>query len=314
MGVIRKGLFTFSLVLIPVLILSALISIRIAEKEILESEAEKVSLITDIVRNGLVTIMIEGRGRDLKRFLDTLIAEEIEGIYILGRGGDVISSSASPILDRDFRNRIISQSWKGRSREMALMKINERDIYSSILPIYNERTCQKCHGSKEDIRAILHIEVSRKKTLSKINALRYQITGITVFVFVTLLYLFYRFNLKELLKPAIGMSEAIKGNNPDLEDMDEIHILILHIKNLSAELERKSHEIRALSSTNKEISGRIEEIKKRINEEITLPLIRITASIEAFSEEIDHKDPKREIIRAFINELNRLSKTLEGFF
>lgn len=58
----------------------------------MKAEAERVLLITEIVKNGLVTIMIEGHGKDLKRFFDTLIAEDIEGIYIKGPVRDAMEA------------------------------------------------------------------------------------------------------------------------------------------------------------------------------------------------------------------------------
>lgn len=125
------------MLVLPLFILFAFLSIRVAEKQILKSEAERVSLITEIVRNGLVTIMIEGHGKDLRKVLDTLVAEDIEGIYILWKEGEVISSTASPALDKLLLDQIRSRSWKENTFEMLPTKINERGIYSSILPIYD---------------------------------------------------------------------------------------------------------------------------------------------------------------------------------
>lgn len=314
MGLRRKGLFTFILILLPSLILFAFLSIRFAERQILQSEAERVSLITEIVRNGLVTIMIEGRGRDLKRFLDALIAEDIEGIYILNREGNVISSTTSPALDKRFLNQVLSRSWKRKAHELSLMKINEKDIYSSILPIYNERTCQKCHGSQEDIRAILHIEVSRAKTVSKMRNLRYQIVFLTSLVFVILLYLFYRFNINNLLRPISQMADTLKkrGAIDSKLDMDELQILMLHMNDLSRNIESMAQETKALQSTNSELLKRIDNMRSTVKEDIARPLSKIIASIEAFSEELGHDEPKKEILKTFIAEHKRLLKILEG--
>ncbi|MFN3395606.1 MAG: hypothetical protein ACK4Z9_02270 [Thermodesulfovibrionales bacterium] len=314
MGLRRKGLFTFTLILAPSLIIFAFLSIRFAEKQILRSEAERVSLITEIVRNGLVTIMIEGRGRDLKRFLDALIAEDIEGIYILNREGNIISSTTSPALDKRFLNQVLSRSWKGKTQEMSLMKINEKDIYSSILPIYNERPCQKCHGSQEDIRAILHIEISRAKTISKLKNLRYQVIFLTSFVFVILLYLFYRFNINNLLRPITQMTDTLKkhGAIDSKLDMDELQILMFHMNDLSRNIELMDQETKALQSTNKELLKKIDNLKMAVKEDVARPLSKIMASIEAFSEELDHNDPKKEILKTFISEHKRLLKILEG--
>lgn len=314
MGLRAKGLFTFTLILAPSLIIFALLSIRIAERQILKSEAERVSLLTEIVRNGLVTIMLDGRGRDLKRFLDALIAEDIEGIYILNREGNVISSASSPALDKRFLDEVLSHSWKKRTQQMSLMKINEKEIYSSILPIYNERTCQKCHGSQEDIRAILHIEISRTKTLSKLKNLRYRVIFLTSFAFVILLYLLYRFNINNLLRPIAQMTATLKkqGSIDSKLDMDELQILMFHINDLSRNIESMAQETKVLQSTNKELLKKIENLKMAVKDDVAKPLLKIMASIEAFSEELNHDDPKKEILKTFISEHKRLLKILDG--
>lgn len=314
MGLRKKGLLTFTLILAPSLIIFSFLSIRFAERQILKSEAERVSLITEIVRNGLVTIMIEGRGGDLKRFLDTMIAEDIEGIYILNREGNVISSTTSPALDKRFLNQVLSRSWKEKTLEMSLMKINEKDIYSSILPIYNERTCQKCHGSQEDVRAILHVEISRAKTISKMRNLRYQIVFLTSLVFVIMLYLFYRFNINNLLRPIAQMTDTLKkqGAIDSKLDMDELQILMFHMNDLSRNIELMAQETKALQSTNKELLKKIDNLKMAVKEDVARPLSKIMASIEAFSEELGHDDPRKEILKTFISEHKRLLKILEG--
>lgn len=312
MGLRKKGLISFVLISIPVLTFTASLISVIAEKQILKSEAERVSLITDIVRNGLVTIMIEGRGKDLRRFLDTLIAEDIEGIYILGKEGNVISSTASPSLDKRFLDQVMSRSWRGIV-EMTPMKINEKDIYSSILPIYNERTCQKCHGSREDIRAILHVEVSRERTISKLKTLRYWVAMLTFLSFLVLLFLFYKFNLSSILRPISQIADIVRKGPIQVSqvDMDELQILTLHINNLSRDVERITKEMKSVQSSNKELLERIDAVKRTIKDDVTRPLLKIIASIEALLEETAQSDPKREIMKTFINELKRLVKTLE---
>lgn len=312
MSLRRKGLLTLTLILLPLLISFAFISIRIAEKQILKSETERVSLITEIVRNGLVTIMIEGRGKDLKRFFDNLVAEDIEGIYILGKEGNVISSTASPTLDRRLLDQIKSRPWKGSNLEMLPDKIKEKDIYSSILPIYNERTCQRCHGSKEDIRAIVHVEVSRAKTILKMKKLRYQITVLTVLIFMFSLYLFYRFGLRNLLRPISQITESLRKDDSlnSLVDMDELQMLIIHVNNLTRNTEWMTQEIESLRAKNTELSGKVEDLKIKIKGDILRPLTKIIAAVEAFSEGIGD-NPEREILRAITNKLKRLEQTLE---
>ena len=68
-------------------------NLKIQEGQITSDDRERVKLISQIIKNGLITMMLEGRGREFRMFLRTLIAKDIEEVRIFNLDGKIISSS-----------------------------------------------------------------------------------------------------------------------------------------------------------------------------------------------------------------------------
>lgn len=94
--------------------------------------------------------------------------------------------------------------------------------------------------------------------------------------------------------------------------MDELQVLTFYVNDLIRNTEFLNKDMMVLESSNTDLLRRLDGLKMAIKEDIEMPLLKVIASSEAFLEEIEKNDPKKEILRAIINELKRLSKTLEG--
>lgn len=112
--------------------------------------------------------------------------------------------------------------------------------------------------------------------------------------------------------PIIRTTETLKRHSKiaSHEGMDELQLMILHRNDLMRYGESLAKEIKVLQSTKNELSGETEVMKIKVREDIVRPLLKVTASIEAFSEEIKD-DSQREILRNIISELNKLSRISE---
>ncbi|NOY64264.1 MAG: hypothetical protein GXO97_02540 [Nitrospirae bacterium] len=64
------------LILLFIIGLFSLYNLKYQEKIIRDDDKERVKLITEIIKNGLITIMLEGRGKDFQKFLESLVAED----------------------------------------------------------------------------------------------------------------------------------------------------------------------------------------------------------------------------------------------
>jgi hypothetical protein len=63
------------------------------QSEILADGRRKATLITEIIKNGITTMMVGERHDDLQDFLETLVSSEMGAVRILRLDGTVIGSS-----------------------------------------------------------------------------------------------------------------------------------------------------------------------------------------------------------------------------
>jgi len=70
------------------------LSYEVTQGYINEAKKERVALLAEIVKNGLKSIMLEGRNReDFQRFLDGLAAEDIRSVRVFSEKGIVLNST-----------------------------------------------------------------------------------------------------------------------------------------------------------------------------------------------------------------------------
>jgi len=106
-------LFTL-LILLVIISIFSFYNLRFQEDLIHEDNKKRVELITDIIRNGLYTIMLEGRGREFQKFLESLIAKDIKEVRIFNpKDGRIMASS----ITTEIGNTIYKEDLKRYERQ-----------------------------------------------------------------------------------------------------------------------------------------------------------------------------------------------------
>lgn len=295
-------------------------TIKMQEKQISDDDRERVVLITEIIRNGLITIMLEGRGREFQKFLEALIARDIEDVRIFRTDGIIISSTlpseiGKKIYPEDL-DRFTTQTEPGVFTHLRQGKT----FYSMVVPIYNEPACQKCHGKDHAIRGVLDVEVSRERTIERLSSFRKRLI---IFSLFTMAILFIALSLltKYLInKPIDGIIETMKEvEEGDLharfitQRRDEIGKLSSSLGSMLTQLQTAQKQI---ETYHREELQRVEkmatigELASAIAHEIKNPLAGISGAIQVFAEDFPENDPRREVICDVIKEIDRLDKAV----
>ncbi|HHN65936.1 MAG TPA: hypothetical protein ENK09_11295, partial [Nitrospirae bacterium] len=136
LGLKWKFIITTTLILLIIVGLFSLYNLKFQEKIIRDDDKERVRLITEIIKNGLVTIMLEGRGKEFQKFLESLVAEDIEEVRIFNPSNYRIVASSVPgeigsrIYDEDI------QKYRTQSGpEVFSHKRGNKLVYSMLVPI-----------------------------------------------------------------------------------------------------------------------------------------------------------------------------------
>ncbi len=296
-------------------------NLKFQERLLREDDRERVELITEIIKNGLVTIMLEGRGREFQKFLESLIAEDIEEVRIFDpKNGTILASSLPNEIGKKIYPEDREKYSTQRNPEVFIHKKDGKTVYSMLLPILNERPCQRCHGQNDRIRGVLDVEVSMKKTKERFDALRTRTFVFSLLTFLSLaiaLAIVTNILVSKPVEALIQTMKRVEGGDFSVrlntQRSDEIGKLASTFNSMVSELERAREEIQRCHL---EEMQRIEkmatlgELAAAVAHEIKNPLAGISGAIQVISEDFPDGDPKKEVISEVLKEIERLDKTV----
>lgn len=301
----------------PVIVSASYLIIVSTENRFVKDDIEKVSLVSDIIKNGLITMMLQGEGKDFKHFLDILIAEDISGVHIVSNNGRLISSASSLNMDRKLYSDIISRFEAFQTAEIILTETNGKAIYSAIVPIFNERPCQRCHGDKHSVRGILNVEFLRTKSVQKIRDNRSKTIIVAVITFLILLISSDYLNNKFVTAPLKGLSDSIKaasdagGKFVNNGQDNEIAGLKKSFDSLLSEKERLLSEQGQMSLELQRLDNYLAGLRTAMDVHVSNPLSKAIGDLQVLAEEADFADSISEIINNMVKDLVAIKESLD---
>ncbi len=316
-----KYILFITLLLLAIIGLFSYSDLLIRKQEIDNDQKEKVRLTADIIENGLVTIMLQGRGREFQKFLEAVINGEVDNAWIFKPDGRIISSSNPEQIGSAASLEYIERFKSQKSPEVYSRRQDDKSVYSVIIPIFNEHMCGKCHGRSDEVLGILAVEVSTGKTILRLNGFKKR-TAIffvaTLFIAAFSLGIFTAYLVSRPLNSIINaMKKAETGDmtaNLFTERKDEIGKLASSLNSMLSEREKarnkiqKSH-IEEMQSIEK--MATLGEMASAIAHEIKNPLAGISGAIQVLAEDFPANDPHRDVIIEVLSEIERLDRAVK---
>lgn len=295
-------------------------NLSLQEKEIQEDDKEKVTLITEIIKNSLVTIMLEGRGREFQKFLETITTGNVEKASIFKPDGTIISSSLPHQIGTHVSAEHVTRFKTQKIPEVFPLKEDGETVYSIIVPIRNEYPCQKCHGAKDEVIGVLDVEVSMGKTLQRINDSRKRMglfSIITLIVISISLGMLTTYLVNKPITSIINTMKMAEGGDLTVKFLtrrrDEIGKLASSLNSMLFELDKARREIQKChfeEMQSVEKMATIGELASVIAHEIKNPLAGISGAIQVLAEDFPVDDPRKDVITEVLNEIERLDRAV----
>ncbi len=298
-----------------------LYNLKYQERLIIEDDKERVELIAEIIKNGLITIMLEGRGKEFQKFLESLIAEDIKEVRIFRPSDGAILASSIPTEVGEKIYTLDMQRYMNQDQPEVFTRQGDGEpFYSMVVPIPNERPCQRCHRDDGEVRGVLDVEVSTRKTAGRISELRERTAVFSLLTFLSLAVALAILTTLLVNRPVEGIIRTMKKVEAgDLSvrfvtgRKDEIGRLAASLNSMLAELDKARQEIHrchAEEMRHVERMATMGELAAALAHEIKNPLASISSAIQVISDDFGQDDPRREVIEDVVREIERLDKTV----
>lgn len=139
---------------------------------------EKMQILAEGIVLHIKQDMLKGSGTDVGKLIDTFRkGRDVKKIEILKQNGEAAFRDLSTIkrvnekLGREFFKREERQPYRVFSsydtRFKRVIEVTKKvefyedgDLYTQLIPLINEESCHRCHGSDESLRGIVMISIS----------------------------------------------------------------------------------------------------------------------------------------------------------
>jgi hypothetical protein len=287
-----------------------------------EAKKQRVALLAEIVSNGLKTIMLDGKTKDeFQRFIEGLAAKDIVAVRIISETGKILSSTVPGEIGQGIAILDLQTRKHSSSETVFVHEHGGHKVYSTFMVLSNDWPCQRCHGAKDQVRAIVDLEISHRSVETSIrNATGWTIFS-AVFVIVILsaaLYLLGKYQIQKPLNRLLSEIGEIAGGNlkarVSVPDAHEIGTLASSVNRIADELLKARndviiHESREMSQMEKMAS--IGEVAATVAHEIKNPLAGISGALQVIAEDIPDESPRKEICNEILGEIERLDRAVK---
>jgi hypothetical protein len=287
-----------------------------------EAKKQRIALLSEIVGNGLRSIMIEGKTKDdFQRFIEGLAAKDIVAVRILSESGKILSSTVPGEIGQGIASLGL-QDYRHESSETFFSHEHEgHKVYANFIVLSNDWPCQRCHGMGDQVRAIVHLEVSHKKidTSARDAAVRTVLSGLLVIVILALsVYILGTYQIRKPLYRLLSEIRAIAGGKltarASVYTTEELGAIASAVNRIAEELQnaRESvmrHETREMSQVERMAS--IGEVAATVAHEIKNPLAGISGALQVIAEDIPDDSPRKEIVNDILAEIDRLDRAVK---
>lgn len=258
----------------------------------------KADLMADIIQNGLVTVMVAGKGKDYAKFVQGLSAPDLAAVTLYSSDGRMISTSNPGMAGMELS---------------AFYSVTRRKIV-------NAASCQACHALAGPVLAEIEVVVPRSAAMLQMQELWERDFMLYISAMIALALIggagFSALTgpqtraMRDLIRAAksghMGARASLKGTDELSQLSRELDQFLFEMERSRIELER-SHE-ESLEELRK--MANLGELSSAMAHEIKNPLAGISGAIQVMAEDFGDEDPRREIVRDMLVEIERLDSAI----
>ena len=298
----------------------AFLTLRREQMQLINSARESSELLLNTIERSVYNSMRIGNTEDVQVILEMVGQnEKLVGVRIFHPHGVILKSSqpsevGRPVDERDFN------LFLNNKREGVFNLAGHGEVLGMVKPIYNDRQCNLCHGSKSRIIGLLNVNYSLVETRKRIVELTklFVLSTVAIIGFLSLAIslVMLKFVKKPLSRVAENMAKVSAGDlsvRMTSQGKDEIGRLIVSFDSMVGRLDSAKKELETFHFHQMERADRLAsvgEMAAGIAHEIKNPLTGIAAAITVIKDDFAPEDSRVSIINEVLEQISRLDKTV----
>lgn len=297
----------------------AFVILRREQMLLINAAMESSEMLLNTIERSTYNSMRIGNSEDVQIILEMVGQnQKLLSVRIFHPHGIVLKSSrpsevGKPVDERDYQLFL-------KNRKSGVFTLEGHgEVLGMLKPIYNDEQCHVCHGQKSRIIGLLNVNYSLVETRQRIvdatKLFVFSTVAIIAFLSLAVALVMLKFVKKPLLLLAENMARVEKG---DLSvrmkpfGKDEIGRLISSFDSMVDRLDTAKQELDRFHFQQMERADRlasIGEMAAGIAHEIKNPLTGIASAITIIKDDFSSSDPRNEIMKEVLEQINRLDKT-----
>ena len=298
----------------------AFLTLRREQQQLINSARESSELLLNTIERSVYNSMRIGNTEDVQVILEMVGQnEKLVGVRIFHPHGVILKSSQASEVGRVVDERDF-QLFLNNKREGVFTLEEHGEVLGMVKPIYNDRQCNLCHGTKSRIIGLLNVNYSLVETRKRIVELTklFILSTVAIIGFLSLAIslVMLKFVKKPLSQVAKNMAKVEAGDlsvRMTPQGKDEIGRLIVNFDSMVGRLDRAKKELETFHFQQMERADRLAsvgEMAAGIAHEIKNPLTGIAAAITVLKDDFTPDDGRVLIINEVLEQISRLDKTV----
>jgi two-component system, NtrC family, sensor kinase len=298
----------------------AFLTLKREQMQLINSARESSELLLNTIERSVYNSMRIGNTEDVQVILEMVGQnEKLVGVRIFHPHGVILKSSqpnevGHVVDERDFN------LFLNNKRDGVFTLDGHGEVLGMVKPIYNDRQCNLCHGTKSRIIGLLNVNYSlvetRKRIAELTNLFILSTVAIISFLSLAISLVMLKFVKKPLIRMGQNMAKVEAGDlsvRMTSHGKDEIGRLINSFDSMVGRLDRAKKELEAFHFQQMERADRLAsvgEMAAGIAHEIKNPLTGIAAAITVLKDDFPPEDDRVGIINEVLEQISRLDKTV----
>ncbi len=186
-----------------------------------EKQEERAYEISDTVMRSIEYPMLDGEMEDVQVILEKLYTlKDVTVVNLCDLTGTIKYSGSPAVIGRVDGSEATKKALRTSALVKGLEMLGGKKILQHAMPIPNEKTCYKCHGSEEEILGVLTVGISWAPIEERIAALRNREITLAMVSLVVVGFFLTLFLSRYITQPLVtltDLADEISRGNPGFE-------------------------------------------------------------------------------------------------